>query len=350
MTLENYQTQRRGGKGRKGMQIREEDLIQDMFICSSRDTILLFTQRGRVYSTPAYQIPLTSRTSKGKAIVNFLRLQPEERVIDIINIAEFDDKRSIVFVSALGSIKKTTLDNFSNIRATGIHCMTVREEDLMITAKICDPNDHIIIATKMGYALHFIESELRPMGRTAMGVRGIKLRSAEDRVIDAVVCKDDASLLSITKQGFGKISAVDLYRLTHRGGKGIINIKLRNPTDEVIAIKAVGADHNLLLASTKGQVIRIQASDIRETGRAAKGVILMRLGEDDFITSVAICEADECEMPKAELEEAPEAADIEDEEEEEDPDADEEDVEGNDSGEEKDEQTPPDSEKNDSNE
>jgi DNA gyrase subunit A len=326
MTLENYQTQRRGGKGKKGMQIREEDLIQNMFTSSSHDTILLFTQAGRAYSLPAYLIPLSSRTAKGKAIVNYVKIQPDEKIIDIINISDFNETATLIFISEKGTIKKTDLNQFANIRSNGINCMNIREDDLLVKVKLCHPNDHVIIATKNGYALHFIESELRSMGRTAMGVRGIKLRTENDRVIDLVVCKEDENLLTITKNGFGKISSVELYRLTHRGGKGIINIKLREESDEVIAIKAITAEENLLLASSQGQIIRIQASGIRETGRAAKGVIVMKLAENDFISSVALCEG-ECvsEIPQGDIETLEgETIDESDESEEEDSEDDEE--------------------------
>jgi DNA gyrase subunit A len=318
MTLENYQSQNRGGKGKKGMEIREEDLIQELFISSSHDTILLFTQSGRAYSLPAYQIPLSSRTAKGKAIVNYIKIQPEEHIIDIINVSSFDPLNSLLFISEKGTIKKTSLDNFTNIRSNGILCMTVKEHDELARVKLCTPKDHVIISTKEGFALHFIESELRPIGRSAMGVRGIRLRTPTDIVIDLVVCPADSHLLSITKLGFGKISPVELYRLTHRGGKGIINIKLRSPLDAVIAVKAVGENEDLLLASAKGQIIRIRAVDIRQTGRAAKGVILMRLEEGDSIISVAQCEKDvESEFPQAKLEEVPTEGEEESPEEEE---------------------------------
>ena len=298
MTLENYQAQRRGGKGKKGMEIREEDLIQDMFIASSRATILLFTQEGRVYSIPAYKIPLGSRTSKGKAIVNYINAKTEEKIIDLMPVANFTDQKSLIFVTQSGTAKKTNLDEFSNIRSNGINCMNVRENDKLLGVKLCNPGDHIFIPTKNGQAIHFEESELRPIGRTAMGVRGITLEEG-DEVVDLVVSTPDTKILSITEHGYGKLSALDLYRITHRGGKGVINIKLRDEGDALIAAKAIKTNENLLLASSKGHLIRIRSEDIRETGRAAKGVIVMKLDEDDSITSVALCDSAEdepCEL------------------------------------------------------
>lgn len=318
MTLDTYQSQRRGGKGKKGMQVREEDLIQDMFTASSHDTILLFTQQGRVYSIPAYKIPNAQRTAKGKAILNYVALKPGELIIDLINIKEFKEN-SLIFITMKGTIKKTNLDEFSNIRANGIACMNVRENDLLVRVRLCNANDHIFIPTKQGYAVHFDEKELRPIGRAAMGVRGITLRTETDEVVDLVVSTPTTRILSITKKGYGKISLLELYRLTHRGGKGVKNMKLRSADDEVIATRAIKANENLLLASSKGQLIRIRSEDVRETGRAAKGVIVMRLAEEDYITSVAICEAEEDEGEDfAKLEPITDLKDDEESEEEED--------------------------------
>jgi DNA gyrase subunit A len=171
--------------------------------------------------------------------------------------------------------------------------MSVREDDELVCVKLCVPGDNIMIATKSGWAVRFPEDELRPIGRTAMGVKGVRLRDDKDRVSDLVVASADTNILSITKRGYGKMSKMDLYRLTHRGGKGVINIKLREETDEVIATKAVIQEMNLLLASKSGNLIRVRTEDIRQTGRAAKGVIVMRLEEDDEITSVALCEPSE---------------------------------------------------------
>jgi DNA gyrase subunit A len=170
--------------------------------------------------------------------------------------------------------------------------MNVREGDKLLGVKLCNPGDHIFIPTKDGQAIHFDETELRPIGRTAMGVRGITLDEG-DEVVDLVVSTPDTKILSITEHGYGKLSALDLYRTTHRGGKGVINIKLRDEGDKLIAAKAIKTNENLLLASSKGHLIRIRSEDVRETGRAAKGVIVMKLDEDDSITSVALCDAAE---------------------------------------------------------
>ncbi len=294
MTLEQYQAQGRGGKGKRGMKMREEDIIMDMFIASSHDTILLFTQKGRIYSVPAFKFPLSTRNARGKAIINYVNLQPGEKIIDITSIESFTNvKQSLVFISAKGITKKTNLNAFSKIRQTGIRCITIREDDQLVRVKLCSPKEEILIATKNGKAIHFKENELRSSGRTAMGVKGITLRP-DDEVVDAVIHDPETTIVTITKKGYGKHTKLNLYRLTHRGGKGVINIKLRSENDEVIAVKAVPSEKNLLLASVKGLLIRIRTEDIRETGRATMGVIVMRFSaDDDEISSVALCDIEE---------------------------------------------------------
>jgi len=294
MTLEQYQAQGRGGKGKRGLKMREEDIIMDMFIASSHDTILLFTQKGRIYSVPAFKFPLSTRNARGKAIINYVNLQPGEKIIDITNIESFTNaKQSLVFISAKGITKKTNLNAFSKIRQTGIRCITIRDDDQLVRVKLCSPKEEILIETKNGKAIHFKENELRSSGRTAMGVKGITIRP-EDEVVDAVIHDPETTIVTITKKGYGKHTKLNLYRLTHRGGKGVINIKLRSENDEVIAVKAVPSEKNLLLASVKGLLIRIRTEDIRETGRATMGVIVMRFSaDDDEISSVALCDIEE---------------------------------------------------------
>ncbi|MHA1522289.1 MAG: DNA gyrase subunit A [Promethearchaeota archaeon] len=294
MTLENYRAQGRGGKGKRGMKIREEDIVMEMFIASSHDTILLFTQKGRVYSIPAFAIPMSSRNARGKAIVNFVQLQTDEQIIDITNIANFEEHAYLMFSTAKGLVKKTEVKAFSKIRKTGIRCISILEGDSLVKAKYCTPGKHIFIASKKGFAIHFKEEEVRNMGRTARGVKGLNLRE-NDKVIDFIVADPDSNVVSVTKEGYGKHSKLNLYRLTHRSGKGIINIKLRNKNDEVVAVKAIPSDMNLLLVSINGIIIRIRTEDIRETGRATQGVIVMRLDDDDCVVSVALCEVEEDE-------------------------------------------------------
>ena len=227
--------------------------------------------------------------------MNFVNLKPNEEIVDITNIDNFDVGRSLVMVSSQGIIKKTELKKFANIRKTGIHCMSVKDEDKLVRAKLCQAGDEVLIATKNGYAVRFAESELRPIGRSAMGVKGITLREETDEVVDLVVSNPETKIITITKNGYGKHSDFALYRLTHRGGKGVINVKFKDDTDEVIAIKSVPCERNLLLASAKGTIIRIRTQAIRETGRATMGVRVMRLEDGDEITSVALADVEEDE-------------------------------------------------------
>jgi len=295
MALSNYQSQKRGGKGKRGIKIREEDLIQQMFAASSHDTILLFTQQGRVYSIPAYDILLGARYSQGKALINYIDLKSEETITDITAITDFQNAKYLIFVTKKGSIKKTELMEFLNIRSNGIICMNLNEGDELVRVKLCNPKDYIFIPTRDGYAINFKESELRSLGRTAMGVRGIRFHEKNDEVVDLVISNPNGRILTITKQGYGKISEQKLYRLIHRAGKGVKNIKLRIKNDAVIASKAVTHNMDLLLASSKGILIRIQTKNIPEIGRSTKGVILMRFDDDDEIRSIALCESEEKE-------------------------------------------------------
>ncbi|MHA1646037.1 MAG: DNA gyrase C-terminal beta-propeller domain-containing protein, partial [Promethearchaeota archaeon] len=202
----------------------------------------------------------------------------------------------LVFVSAKGMAKKVELSQFAKIRRTGIQCMNIKEGDSLVKVKLCLPNNEVLIATRLGYAIRFKQSDLRAIGRSAMGVRGIKLRSEEDQVVDLVIDIPGTNIVTITKRGYGKHSPLDLYRLTKRSGKGVINIKFRDIDDEVIAVKSIPSDKNLLVASQNGIIIRVRTEDIRQTGRAAKGVIVMRLDEGDAVSSVALCEIEECEI------------------------------------------------------
>lgn len=294
MSLSEYQSQNRGGRGKRGMKMREEDIVDDMFIANSHATILLFTQKGRMYSIPAYKIPLGSRNAKGKALINYVELRPGEIVVDFTAVLEFDTTRSLIMVTKDGKTKKVSLNQFLKIRRTGIIFARIQEEDQVVRVKLCRPDDHVFIATAKGFAIHFEENELRPTGRVAMGVKGLTLRP-DDYVVDLVVNKADSNIITITQNGYGKHSSLDRYRLTHRAGKGVINIKFYQEDDKVIAVKSINEDMNLLVASVQGIIIRIRSSDIRETGRAAKGVIVMRLDDDDKVTSVALCEIDELE-------------------------------------------------------
>jgi len=257
---------------------------------------------GRAYSIPAFKIPLSSRYSLGKAIVNYVELRPNERVVDVTNVKEFNEEQCLVFATQNGIIKRTELSQFDNIRRTGIIAINVREDDSLVCVKLCGPKSRILLATKKGYTIHFKVEEIRTTGRNTMGVKGIELRDEDDEVVDLIVAEENVEVLTFTKQGYGKRTKLEKYRLTHRAGKGVINIKLRNDKDEVIACKSIKEPMNVVMASKNGVIIRTRTKDVRSTGRATQGVIIMRLGNDDEVSGVAIAGQDKSENGDEETE------------------------------------------------
>ncbi|MHA1821857.1 MAG: DNA gyrase subunit A [Promethearchaeota archaeon] len=296
MTLDEYKSQQRGGKGKKGINIKEEDFITDVFVCSSHDKLLLFTEDGRVYSKYAYEIPISSRTSKGKALVNFVGLKNNEKIVHMLAISDFDPDAYLIFATKKGMVKKTKLIEFKNIRKTGIMAIKLRENDKLINVKLNEGDNYILIGTKKGLAIKFSDLNLRPLRRTGMGVRGIKLQE-NDEVVDMVVGDNEMNIITITKNGYAKKSKMELYRAQNRGGKGVINIKFHSDDDYVISIKS-SIDEDLLIATTGGMVIRVPSKSLRTLGRPTKGVRVINLKEGDAVSSVALCEPEEEEEEK----------------------------------------------------
>jgi DNA gyrase subunit A len=291
LSLKAYQSQHRGGKGKKGMTIREEDIIRDLFVVSSHDKVLMFTKKGRVYSANAYEIPMSARAAKGKALINFVGLKPDEQIVHMIPVSDFEAPCNLVFVTKKGLIKSTILHEFRNVRKTGIAAMKLREDDELIDVKLSeDEENYILIATKNGYAIKFPEISLRSLSRIALGVRGIHLRDG-DAVVDLVVGSNDTDIITITHRGYGKRSKLELYRETRRGGKGVINIKFHYENDSVNSVKTV-SNEDLLIATSSGMVIRIPSKNLRSLSRTAKGVKLIDLKETDSVSSVALCEVE----------------------------------------------------------
>ncbi|MHA1340423.1 MAG: DNA gyrase subunit A [Promethearchaeota archaeon] len=295
MKLEEYRTQMRGGKGKKGIKIYEEDFIQDLFVVSSHDKLLLFTKNGRVYSKYAYEIPLMGRNSRGKALINFVGLRNNEKIVHVIPISDYNAEDSLIFATKYGMVKKVPIKLFKKIRRTGILAIKLREGDQLVSVKLNegDIKNYILLATKLGYAVKFSEMDLRPLGRTALGVKGITLRD-QDCVVDMIIGPNDIDIITITKNGYGKRSKLELYRETHRGGKGVINIKFHSDDDYVIAVKSA-MDEELLIATIEGMIIRIPSASLRSLSRSARGVKLINLSENDFVSSVAVCKDYSCE-------------------------------------------------------
>ncbi|HOW58764.1 MAG TPA: DNA gyrase subunit A [Candidatus Omnitrophota bacterium] len=280
-----YRRQHRGGTGVTGAGVRDDDdFIEHMFLASTHDFILFFTNQGRVYWRKAYDIPQASRQAKGKAIVNFLSLGQNETVSSYLMVKEFDDKRYVVMVTAKGVIKKTNLIEYSRPRSTGINAISLRDKDELVACKITSGKDEIFIATRTGKAIRFEEGDVRDMGRTASGVRGINL-AKNDEVIAMEIVDPKATALSITENGYGKKTLFSQYRIQSRGGKGIINVKVSEKNGKVVNVLTVAEEDEIIIVTTGGMVVRCPVNQIRTSGRNALGVKVMRLRDKDKISS-----------------------------------------------------------------
>jgi DNA gyrase subunit A len=284
--ITGYRNQRRGGKGRRGMTVREEDYVTHLFIASTHAYIMIFTDRGRAYWLKVHEIPDVGPGGKGKAIANLVAMAPDEKIAALIAVKEFEDDKFVVMGTHKGVVKKTQLAAFSNPRAAGIIAMGVEPDDALITAQVSDGNGEIFIGTQDGMAIRFPESDVRPMGRTAYGVRGISLREG-DAVVAMEVVTPGATVLTVSENGYGKRTGLDEYRVQSRGGVGIINIHTSDRNGRVIGIAYVHDDDELMLITQQGQVLRMVARDIRTIGRATQGVRLIDMAPEDRVVSVA---------------------------------------------------------------
>lgn len=284
--IDAYRKQGRGGKGVIGMETREEDFVEHLFIASTHDYILFFTNTGKCHWLKVHEIPVGGRVTKGKSITNLLELAEGERIRAFAPVKEFDEKHYVMMATKNGTIKKTELSAFSNPRRGGINAINIDEGDELIDATITDGTCDIVLGTKEGLAIRFPEDKVRSMGRTAHGVRGISLRG-KDLVVDMVVIKRDTSLLVVTENGFGKRTPISDYRVTNRGGKGVINVKTNERNGKVVALKEVLEDDELMLITEKGMIIRQPVKSIKEIGRNTQGVKLIRLDEGDKVVAVA---------------------------------------------------------------
>jgi DNA gyrase subunit A len=281
-----YRRQIRGGKGYSGAATNAEDFLEHLFVASTHHYVLFFTNLGRCYWLKVYDIPQSGRASKGRAIVNLLHLSKGERVKAFVTVKEFDDKHSIIFATQKGLVKKTNLKAFSNPRKGGIVAITINDGDRLIEAKMTDGTQEIILASNRGKAVRFNEKDAREMGRNAAGVKGINL-AKDDNVIGMVTVLRGASLLVVSEKGYGKRSDIQDYRITRRGGKGVISMKTTDKTGLLISIKCVYENEDLMIITVNGQFIRQSIQGIRSIGRNTQGVRLIRLKENDHIADVA---------------------------------------------------------------
>ncbi|HYU06402.1 MAG TPA: DNA gyrase subunit A [Thermoplasmata archaeon] len=282
-----FRTQRRGGKGVTGMETKEEDFVVNLFMASTHEHILFFTNKGQCFWLKTYRLPVGTRYAKGKPIVNLLpRLAPEEKILDMIAVREFDERRTIVFSTKLGKIKRTRLDAFKRPNIRGIRAIALNEGDDLVEARIADGDEEVILASARGYANRFGLRDVRPMGRTAAGVRGMRLRK-DDRVISmALVKNEETELLTVLESGYGKRTKVKEYRKTRRGSQGVVTTNMKVAQSPVVGVFEVEPGDELLVTTVGGIVIRCPVDDIRETGRAARGVRIQRLNAGDKVTAV----------------------------------------------------------------
>ncbi len=284
---ETYRTQHRGGKGLIGMKTKEEDLVVDSFITSTHDYIMFFTNHGKAFWLKGYKIPEGSRQFKGKAIINLIpRLEEGEYVETAIPIPEFDDEHYLVFSTKRGIIKKTVLTAYKNVRVNGIRAVILDEDDELVSTKLSDGNQTIMIATSNGQACRFKEEEVRPMGRVTRGVIGIRL-GKDDKVVSMAVVGEEGNLLTVTENGFGKRSPIENYRMTHRGSKGVRTIVTNKRNGKVLFVREASDEDEIMLTSKNGMMVRIPVKDIRIQGRNTMGVRIMRLNENDKVVSVS---------------------------------------------------------------
>jgi DNA gyrase subunit A len=293
--ITNYRNQRRGGKGRIGMRTREEDFVSHLFVASSHAYIMIFSDRGRAYWLKVHEIPDVGPDGRGKAIANLVSMEEGERIAALLAVKEFEDDKFIVMGTRRGVIKKSELSAFSNPRAGGIIAMGVEEGDSVIAVQISNGGNEIFIGTRTGMSIRFPESDVRPMGRAAYGVRGISLRE-DDEVVGMDVLASDGTILSVTEQGYGKRTELEEYRVQSRGGIGIINIQTSERNGKVIGVAQVSNDDELMLITQQGKILRMAANTIRAIGRATQGVRLIDIEGDDRAVSIARLEEQDEEI------------------------------------------------------
>jgi len=281
-----YRSQHRGGKGKTGINVKEEDFVVDLFIASTHDYILFFTDAGKIHWLKVHELPHAGRLTRGKAIVNLLNLSPQEKVTAILPLKEFSKGKFITFMTKRGVIKRTVLEAYSNPRTGGIIAINLDEGDELISTKLTDGKLHVFIGTKMGKAIHFPEDQIREIGRTARGIKGIRL-SKDDEVVGMEAVLPHTSILTVTENGYGKRSLASEYRIQNRGGTGIFTVKRTPKTGNVVAIKTIVDEDELMLVSNKGKIIRLRAADIPVQGRSTQGVKLIDLEEGERVVAVA---------------------------------------------------------------
>ncbi|EAD9925513.1 DNA gyrase subunit A [Listeria monocytogenes] len=295
LPLSTYRSQRRGGRGIQGMSTHEDDFVEHLVATSTHDTLLFFTNTGKVYRSKGYEVPEYGRTAKGIPIINLLGIESQEQVNAVINLSEFTDDSYLFFTTKHGVVKRTTLSQFAKIRQSGLRAVELRENDELISVQMTDGSKNIIIATKHGQSIYFPEENIRVMGRTAAGVRGIRLRE-DDEVIGMEVLEDDEKVLVVTEKGYGKQTPASQYPLRNRGGMGVKTVTITEKNGNLVAMKTVTGEEDLMLMTVSGVLIRFEIETVSQTGRSAMGVKLIRLDEDEKVATVAKVPKEEDEV------------------------------------------------------
>lgn len=286
--IDTYKSQRRGGKGITGISTREEDFVKQIFTASTHDTILFFSNKGKLYRLRGYEIPEAGRTAKGTAIVNLLSLDSGEKISAVIPISNFAEGKYLLMATKNGLIKKTSLVEYNSARKTGLQAITLKEDDELITVRLTDGEDNVVLVTEQGMSITFDEKDVRPVGRTAQGVIGIRL-GEDDKVIgmESIISGNEkATLLAITENGFGKRTELEEYRIQNRGGRGVITYKVTPKTGKIIGIRIASDEEDVMLITDTGTIIRLKIKDISVLGRATQGVTLMRTNDGGKVVSI----------------------------------------------------------------
>ncbi len=292
--VSTYRRQRRGGKGGTGATLKDEDFVEHLFIASTHDYLLFFTDDGRVFWLKVHEIPQAGRAAKGKPVVNMINVSPETRIQAMMPVREFPESKFLLFATRQGTVKKTALSQYANPRSTGLKAIKIEDGDELIDVQVTDGNNDIVLATRHGLSIRFHESDVRPMGRDTTGVHGVALGDG-DVLVGMVVVKREANLLVVTERGMGKCSPIDEYRVQKRGGKGIITVHRTERTGDTVSIKEVLPDDELMLITKQGMIIRMPVKGIRVAGRNTQGVRLVDLEGDDLVRDVARVVPDEVE-------------------------------------------------------
>ncbi len=289
MPIDTYKSQKRGGKGITGISTREEDFVKQIFTASTHDTILFFSNKGKLYKLKGYEIPEGGRTAKGTAIVNLLRLDNGEKISAVIPISNFADGKYLLMGTKKGLIKKTALTEYNSTKKTGLLAITLKEDDELIDVRLTDGEDNVVLVTKKGLSITFDEKDVRPVGRSAQGVIGMRLDDDDEIIgMESIISGSKATLLAITENGFGKRTELDEYRVQNRGGRGVITYKVTPKTGSIVGIRIANGEEDVMLITDKGTIIRLKVEEISILGRATQGVTLMRTNDGGKVVSIEI--------------------------------------------------------------